>query len=877
MDSVTKKIKFNDSSLSKIAAQYAKDHNLDREKTFLIRKGFVPEEVKFVEAERATIHVINSKSLDRDSEIILPSGVDLTNYVKNPVVLWAHDYHQIPLGKSLWIKFDKSGNLVSKTQFGTHQKAEEVYQHMKQFPLAASIGFIPLAYLDQEDYTEDILKGFGLDPVAAKDARRIYTKVSLLEYSIVPIPSNPDALQLAVSKGLMSEEESRDEKRFYLNFDKVKELAEFIAENQNGKEENTNTADGTAEKEGPEAKEEGKEEVICPDCGEVHEDGKACGGKRKPKKEEEIEEEKDFDEIAQKSFSSYKGWLPPLKPNGEKAESDVITKDYDVAAEPSKPCSYELGIYSKFLGCKVKNMFQNTFCIPKPLVGSYLSGFKACSSGWELKDVRNYYYNDFERPPSYEVIQLNSTTEDDFLLDGVEYYKAEDIPIIKKTYVDWWGNVWIQIYSRSKDRDFNKQYLKDVNAWVKENNYLKDEKFSLRGEFLDIDETDTWDTVILGKDIEVPVKRAQRLINEKESTFDSRGMLFVGPPGTGKTKSGRILMTQTKHTFLWVSSRDFAKMDSVYALDLAFRMARDLAPTILFLEDIDGWLYGENSIDLLKTELDGIKKNKGLVTILTTNFPEKLPDALLDRPGRFHDVLKFGHPSAEVRKEMLQKWFGDSISEEEVDEFVEKTEGYSGAHMRELYVYAEMLADEDEIDFSEALKESFNKLERQKELIQEIRGGEVKKTIGEAIVEIEIKTVGPIPTPDLEEVKGIIENIQKEGRVLSEKNRKLIKEAIDALNALLSATEPKTDPILDPASTLITETIEENEKIEQKSIDTDTQTVKNTDENGSAVEDDKKLRELVQDQLKQIFSKVPDINIDELISERIRRSQGKVM
>src|SRR5574343_93955 len=115
-------------------------------------------------------------------------------------------------------------------------------------------------------------------------------------------------------------------------------------------------------------------------------------------------------------------------------------------------------------------------------------------------------------------------------------------------------------------------------------------------------------------------------------------------------------MSQTDKTFIWVSAKDLTK--TYYPeekIALGFQMARSLAPSILFLEDIDNWINGK-IIDMMTTELDGMKKNKNVLTILTTNNPENFPDALLDRPGRFHDVLSFENPSKSIREKMFRKW-----------------------------------------------------------------------------------------------------------------------------------------------------------------------------------------------------------------------------
>ena len=117
----------------------------------------------------------------------------------------------------MWIKADKKG-LIAKTVYANHEEARKVYDYRKDgFPLANSIGFIPLEYessgnsfwSEKTDNWEDTLKEwkanyrevYGKRPKGEPDT--IYTKWILLEYSDVPVPSNPEAIQLAISKGLI--------------------------------------------------------------------------------------------------------------------------------------------------------------------------------------------------------------------------------------------------------------------------------------------------------------------------------------------------------------------------------------------------------------------------------------------------------------------------------------------------------------------------------------------------------------------------------------------------------------------------------------------------------------------------------------------------
>ena len=182
-----------------VASLIAKEFGKDEGELQFVRKGFEPSDIKFDEGENSSVDYITTKSMDRDGEIVDPSGVLLDVFKKHPIVVWCHDYKALPLGKSAWIKADDKG-LISKTIYATKANpfAKQVYEYRKDgFPLGKSVGFVPL---DWEDYNPKVSKGL----------KRKYKKVVLLEYSDVPIPSNADALQIAVSKGLLSLEQSKD-------------------------------------------------------------------------------------------------------------------------------------------------------------------------------------------------------------------------------------------------------------------------------------------------------------------------------------------------------------------------------------------------------------------------------------------------------------------------------------------------------------------------------------------------------------------------------------------------------------------------------------------------------------------------------------------
>jgi uncharacterized protein len=157
-----------------------------------ILKRVFSSEIKGIDDKEGTLTAyISTDTRDRMDEVLDPEGMDMTNYKKNPVVLWAHDYSQPPIGKALWVKRDGVG-IISKVKFASTAFAQEIFQLYKEgFLKAFSVGFIP----------KDTKEGDG-----EKQPRCRFTKWELLEYSAVPVPANPDALALAIQKGILKTE-----------------------------------------------------------------------------------------------------------------------------------------------------------------------------------------------------------------------------------------------------------------------------------------------------------------------------------------------------------------------------------------------------------------------------------------------------------------------------------------------------------------------------------------------------------------------------------------------------------------------------------------------------------------------------------------------
>ncbi len=197
MDLITQRIKLMDAFPDK-AGLILQKYGLSNDAEF-IRKGLVPEGMEFNDGEQSVVSVITTGSPDRDKEIVSPDGCIATDWNANPVVLWCHDYKQLPLGRG-WLKSD-NGKIVGKTIYANHPFAKQVYEYRKDgFPLAQSIGFIPVK---TTEFSSDSTEGKA-------GIRRRFDEWIILEYSDVPVPSNPEAITIAVSKGILPQEQAKE-------------------------------------------------------------------------------------------------------------------------------------------------------------------------------------------------------------------------------------------------------------------------------------------------------------------------------------------------------------------------------------------------------------------------------------------------------------------------------------------------------------------------------------------------------------------------------------------------------------------------------------------------------------------------------------------
>ncbi|MBX3207162.1 MAG: ATP-binding protein [Labilithrix sp.] len=171
-----------------------------------------------------------------------------------------------------------------------------------------------------------------------------------------------------------------------------------------------------------------------------------------------------------------------------------------------------------------------------------------------------------------------------------------------------------------------------------------------------------------------------------------RGVLFLGPPGNGKTHCLRAVIKLLDVPCLYVQSlRAHYETDDAN-IARVFERARELTPCCLVFEDLDSMITAENRSTFLN-QLDGFANASGMLTLATTNHPEKLDPAILDRPSRFDRKYHFGLPAPAERARYVARWrerldSAMAISDEEAELLTTKTDGFSFAYLKELFLSA---------------------------------------------------------------------------------------------------------------------------------------------------------------------------------------------
>ena len=282
--------------------------------------------------------------------------------------------------------------------------------------------------------------------------------------------------------------------------------------------------------------------------------------------------------------------------------------------------------------------------------------------------------------------------------------------ILQTRFGGYWPEIILHV--KDSDRKIAKKLIDSFDSYIRKNNFLKGHTVDINGKFVKTDNTSMED-VIYADDIKDQLDRnvvgfldkIQIYAKNKQPT--KRGILLEGPPGTGKSIMFKALSNTLKDgvSCIWATSGDMddSQQSGSRLIKWLYEMARDLSPTIIFLEDID--TFGQ-SRDTGKTDpitgellnqLDGLKSNDGVVTMASTNFVGQLDKALSDRPGRFDVKIHLGPPALPEAKKMLQRFLSEvKVDSELIDKLAENVVGLTGAYIREVAMQAVSFAIDDE-------------------------------------------------------------------------------------------------------------------------------------------------------------------------------------
>jgi len=210
--------------------------------------------------------------------------------------------------------------------------------------------------------------------------------------------------------------------------------------------------------------------------------------------------------------------------------------------------------------------------------------------------------------------------------------------------------------------------------------------------------------------VELPLSNPE--VFEKMGIRPIKGILMIGLPGTGKTLLAKAIATESEANFISIKGPEVLSKwigESERTVREIFRKARQAAPCIIFIDEIDaismrrgadiGSKVTERVVDTLLTELDGLTTAKDVVVIAATNRPDIVDPALL-RSGRFDMIIEIPVPNEKARYEILKVHTKNMPLAKNINlkKFAKETEGFTGADIENLCREAGMEAIREDIN-----------------------------------------------------------------------------------------------------------------------------------------------------------------------------------
>ena len=225
---------------------------------------------------------------------------------------------------------------------------------------------------------------------------------------------------------------------------------------------------------------------------------------------------------------------------------------------------------------------------------------------------------------------------------------------------------------------------------------------------------------LLVEAVEWPLRNAESFL--RLGIDAPKGILLYGPPGTGKTMLAKAVANESEANFITVKGSALLSKwygESEKRVEEIFRKARQVAPSIIFLDELDalvpirGGAMGEphateRIVNQLLNEMDGLEELHGVVVIGATNRPDIIDPALL-RPGRFDELILAPVPDQESRRKIFQVHLKKAPLAEDIDidELIGQTDQYTGADIAAVVRKAGRLALREDMKASKISQKHF--------------------------------------------------------------------------------------------------------------------------------------------------------------------------